>query len=267
MRQGVLFRERIRQFTFVFGQLVRRDIERRYRGTAAGLLWAVIHPLTMIAIYTVIFGMVFKPRWPAVESTWDYVLILFLGKIPFLFMTEALARSSGTIHAHVNLVKRSAFSLEMLPMVGMGTGLFNAMIAMAVWIVFFLSLRGGLPAGLLMIPVLWFPMVLFCLGACWVVAALGAYFRDTEQVVGSFNIALMFLSPIFYPSDSLPEVMRAVLQWNPLTFAIESSRGVALWGFGVDWYGYSIQLLTAACVALLGYVFFKRVRPGFADVV
>jgi lipopolysaccharide transport system permease protein len=263
----VLVQDRIRQFTFVFSQLVRRDVERRYRGTAAGLAWAVIHPLTMIAIYTVIFGMVFKPRWPEVESTWDYVLILFLGKIPFLFMTEALARSSGTIHAHVNLVKRSAFSLGMLPMVGMGTGLFNAVIAMIIWVVFHIAIKGSFPTGILVIPVLWLPMVLFCLGACWVVAALGAYFRDTEQVVGSFNIALMFLSPIFYPSESLPQMMRNVLQWNPLTFAIEASRGAALWGFGVDWENYFMQLAASVFVAVLGYLFFRRVRPGFADVV
>lgn len=256
-----------RQLFYLFQQLVRRDIERRYKATAGGLMWAILQPVLMIAIYTVVFGLIFQPRWPAVDSAWDYVLILFLGKIPYLFVTESMASATPSMRGHSNLVKKAVFPLRIIPCVSVGSSLYHSVIATAVWAGFFVFIKQGVPWQVVLLPLLWLPLILFCLAACWTLAALGAYFRDTDQIVGTFNTALMFLSPIFYPLDSVPAAMRMVMVLNPLTYAIESSRALLLWPEHLDLSTYPIHLLLAsvACVAALW--FFNRVRPGFADII
>lgn len=257
----------LRQRIYLLQQLIRRDVERRYKATVGGMAWTVLQPLVMIGIYTVVFGLIFKPRWPTVESPWDYVLILFLGKIPYMFVTESLARSSALIHGHINLVKKAVFPLNLLPGVAVGGSVYHSCIALAVWLVFFLVIKQSIPFGMLLLPLLWIPIFLFCLGGCWILAALGAYFRDTEQLVGSFNIALMFLSPIFYPAASAPGPLKLVMAVNPLSYAIESARALMLWPEHFSWEGYFIQLLLSVFFATVGLAVFNRLRPGFADAV
>jgi len=255
------------QVWFVYTQLLRRDVERRYRGTVAGWTWAVLQPLMMIAIYTLVFGFVFRPRWPGADSAWDYVLILFLGKIPFLLATECFARAAVAIHGHSNLVQKSSLNLDLLPAIGLGTGIFNAVIAVMIWSVTFFLIRGEVPWLMPALVMIWLPVIVFTMGVAWIVAAFGAYFKDTEQIVASLNIALMFLSPIFYPSDSLPELFQGLLALNPLTYAIEEARSLLLFD-GRFYIGtWLVHMAVALAVFFAGWVFFRRVRPGFADVV
>lgn len=255
------------QRRFLFTQLVRRDIERRYKATAGGMFWAVAQPLLMIGIYTLVFGVIFRPRWPSTTSPWDYVLILFLGKIPYLFASETLSQSSNAIAGHANLVKRAVFPLQLLPGVSLASSLYHASIALLIWCGLFVAVRGELPLAAPLLVVVWAPLMLFVLAAGWFVAALGAYFRDTVQIVAFANLALMFLSPIFYPVDSAPGLMGRLMLFNPLTFAIEQSRAILLFDGSLDVSGLAVQSAIAAVVAVAALRFFKRVRPGFADAI
>ncbi|BDU15466.1 ABC transporter permease [Lysobacter auxotrophicus] len=259
--------EVLRQRFYLFRQLVKRDIERRYKATFGGMAWAILQPLLMIGIYTIVFGLIFKPRWPAVESPWDYVLILFLGKVPYLFVTESMAMATASMRGHINLVKKAVFPLNLLPGVSLGSSMYHSLIALAVWVVFFVAIKGAVPWAIIALPLLWLPLILFCMGACWVLAALGAYFRDTDQVVGTINIALMFLSPIFYPSSSVPHALKLVMMINPLTHAIEWSRAALLWPAHLDLTLYPLLLAISAVFAVGSLFFFNRLRPGFADVL
>lgn len=258
---------RYAQLYYLYSQMVRRDIERRYKATAGGMLWAIVQPVLMIGIYTVVFGLIFQPRWPAVQSSWDYVLILFLGKIPYLFVTEAFAAATVSMRSHANLVKKAVFPLKLLPGVAVGSSAYHAMIATCVWMAFYVVIKGGVPWAALLLPIIWLPTILFCLGACWLLSAFGAYFRDTDQIVGTFNIALMFLSPIFYPLTSVPPALRQVMVFNPLSHAIETSRALMLWPDKLDLSTYPIYLAAGFLFMLLGYVFFNRMRSGFADAI
>lgn len=258
---------RYSQLYYLYSQMVRRDIERRYKSTIGGMLWAIIQPVMMIGIYTVVFGLIFQPRWPSVASPWDYVLILFLGKIPYLFITESFASAASSMRSHSNLVKKAVFPLAILPGVSLGSAAYHAMIALAVWVVFYICIKGALPFAVVLLPLVWLPLVMITLGLCWFLSALGAYFRDTDQIVGTFNIALMFLSPIFYPMTSVPPVLRQVMQFNPLSYAIESSRALLLWPEKLDLVHYPLHLTIAAVVMTLGFLFFRRMRSGFADAI
>src|SRR5438132_12775335 len=95
--------------------LAKRELAARYKGSILGILWAVLNPIVMIAIFTFIFAGIFKARFPGSSSQWDYALYLFCGLLPWNAFQESLQLSSTTIVAHANLVKRVVFPLETLP--------------------------------------------------------------------------------------------------------------------------------------------------------
>src|SRR6188474_1338135 len=95
--------------------LTRRELAARYRGSILGILWALLTPIVMITIFTLIFSGIFKARFGNSSSQWDYALYLFCGLLPWNAFQESLQLSSNTIVAHANLVKRVVFPLETLP--------------------------------------------------------------------------------------------------------------------------------------------------------
>ena len=95
--------------------LAKRELAARYKGSLLGILWAVLTPLVMIAIFTIIFAGIFKAKFGASNSSWDYSLYLFCGLLPWNAFQESIQLSSTTIVSHANLVKRVVFPLETLP--------------------------------------------------------------------------------------------------------------------------------------------------------
>ena len=98
-------------------------------------------------------------------------------------------------------------------------------------------------------------------------ASLGVFIRDVGQTIGIVTTVMMFLSPVFFPVTSLPEVYRPLIMANPLTFIIEQAREVLIWGHSPNWTGLGIYTVAANVVAWVGYVWFQKTRKGFADVL
>ena len=109
--------------------------------------------------------------------------------------------------------------------------------------------------------------MLVALGASWIIAATAVYLRDITQLIALITLALLFISPVFYERSMLPEPLQPWLYLNPITWIVEQMRGAVLYGELPDLGGYVIYTVVAFLVALLGNVWFQRLRPGFADVV
>jgi len=248
--------------------LIRRDVIGRYRGSLLGVLWSFLNPLLMLAVYTVVFGLVFGSRWPAYGSSRvDFALVLFAGLLVFNIFSESVNRASGLILGHANFVKKIVFPIEILPMMVLGTALFHGAVSLAVWLVVFLVFRGVPPASALLLPLVLLPLLLFTMGVTWLLAALGVYLRDVGQLVGIATTALLFLSPVFYPAVAMPGEFRWLLIVNPLTPAVEATRGLLLAGALPDWSTLAGDLALGAAFAWLGFAWFQKTRRGFADVL
>jgi lipopolysaccharide transport system permease protein len=98
-------------------------------------------------------------------------------------------------------------------------------------------------------------------------ASLGVFLRDLEQITGIITMVMLFFSPIFYPVTALPIELRPWIMANPLTFIIEQAREVLIWGHLPDWPGLAIYTLVAIAVAWAGNAWFQKTRKGFADVL
>lgn len=253
---------------FLLRQLVARDIEAKHKGTAGGVFWLIAQPLLMLAIYTLVFGLIFQPRWKGVESIWDYALILFLGKIPYIYILESIGRSPSIIVSHSAYAKRTQFPLELLVYMAQMSAIVGAAISMTVWLAFYMLIHQDLPGvRSLLVPLIYLPMCLSSAGISLLLASLGTYFRDVGQVVQPILFSMMFLSPVFYPIAQSPALMRPWLELNPMSQVIEQSRSLLYFEMQVDWQWWSGQMILGIALVGLGSLWFRRTKGGFAEVL
>ena len=252
-------------------QITKREIISRYRGSFLGILWTIINPILILAIYTFVFGFVFKVRLDQSSSSendqFSFALLLFSGLIVYNIFSDCLSRSPGLVLANINYVKKIIFPLDILPWVNLGATLFHAAISLLVFLIALLLIKHSIYWTVIWIPVILTPFLLLTLGISWFLAATGVFVRDIGQFIGLALTMLLFLSPVFYPASALPESIRDYLFLNPLSFIIEQLRAVALYGQLPDWQGLAIYTLIGLIFAQIGFVWFEKTRKGFADVL
>jgi lipopolysaccharide transport system permease protein len=249
-------------------QLTRRHIQIRFRGAALGVLWSLVTPIVMLAMYTFVFGTILKVRWIEQQGgNLEFATILFSGLIVHTYFSECLQHSVDLITSNRQYVKKVVFPLTSLAWVAVLTSLFQAAISTAVLLLYLILAQNTLHWTIIVIPFLLFPLMLIALGASWFISATAVYLRDISQMIGLITLALLFVSPVFYPVSSLPEAFQPFLYLNPITWVIEQVRGAILWGELPDLVGYIKYTVIAFLIAWLGIVWFQRLRPGFADVV
>lgn len=247
--------------------LVRRELAARYRGSVLGLVWAVLTPAVMIAIYTFIFAKFFGARFGARGTTWDYALYLFCGLLPWTAFQESVQGAASVIITHANLVKRVVFPLEALPVALTLTAIITQLFGTFVLLVATLVIRRELHPTLLWLPVLLLPQLCATLGAAWLVASLGVFLRDTGQAITLVLIAWMYLTPIIYPETIIPEHYRRYINANPFTPLVRSYRRILIEGAPPDWAGLAYFTLFALIIFIFGYWWFAKTRRNFADVI
>lgn len=250
-------------------QMTARDVVGRYRGSFMGLAWSFFNPLIMLLVYTFVFTTVFHSRW--VENTnpdkVSFAIVLFVGMIVFAIFADNINRAPTYIISNANYVKRVVFPLEILPVIGMGASIFHAFVSLLVWLSAYVILVGVPPVTAFLLPLVILPFVVGILGISWFLASVGVFLRDVGQTVGILTTAMMFLSPVFYSFDNLPERFKPLVMSNPATFIIEQARAVLVWGRVPDWGGLGIYGLVSIFVAWCGFWWFQKTRSGFADVL
>lgn len=254
-----------------FSQFLQRAIARQYKMSAFGFLWAALVPLITLGIYAFVFGTVMQSRWDgAATATGEPVsfsLYLFAGLIVFWLIAQSAAESCSAVVNHANLVKKAVFPLEIIPLTVVGAAVFHGAINTAVLLAAMLYIHGGIPITVLLFPLVLAPFVLLLAGVAWILAALGAYFRDLTYVIGLVMTGILFLSPVFYSLSRLGPDLQGLVMINPISFIVTQARAVLVEGRGPDWMGLFAYLAVAWIVAALGLAFFRRAKRNFADVL
>ncbi len=248
-------------------QMTRREVVGRYRGSVMGLAWSFFNPILLLVVYTFVFSEVFQSRWAGQEGKGDFAILLFVGMIVHGLFAECANRAPSLILSNANYVKKVVFPLEILPLVSLGAALFHSCISVIVLLAAQQMLSGTTPLTALYFPVILLPLCLGTLGLSWLLAALGVFIRDVGQIISVLTTVLLFLSPVLYPVSALPEAYRPWLRLNPLTYVIEDSRNVLIFGHSPEWHGFILSLAGSVVIALAGFWLFQKTRAGFADVL
>ncbi len=253
------------QHRYLLGQLIKRDVLLRYRGAMFGVAWIFLSPLFMLAIFAYVFGQIFQARWPQQVGDLPFWLLLYSGLITFNIFSDTVSRAPSAVRSYTSYVKKIIFPVQILPLVPLGAalahGAFNFLILIAA-----LAFLGALHWQILLFPLLLLPVVLLALGMSWFVAAWGVFIKDMTQIVPLLIQVLMFISPVFYPVEAVPAILRPLYNWNPLGVVIEANRTLTS-GLPVVWNTWAWALLAGLTSAFVGYIFFQHAREEFADAL
>lgn len=252
----------------LIARLAWRRIQARYRGSIAGAGWLLLQPAMMLAIYTIVFSMVFEARWGAVlDSSAEFGLFLFSGVLLYSIFSECVNEAPTLMLSNQNYILQIRFPVEVLPWVSLVSAFYLFAMGAVVLLGCHLLLLGAPPLTWLYLPLVLLPVALLTLGVTWFVSAIGVYFRDISQLTVMFTTALLFLSPVFYPASRIPDSFRTLYDANPFAVLLEASKSLLFFGTSPDWTALAATTCVGYAVAWFGHQWFMRTKHGFADVV
>ena len=250
----------------LFGNLFRRDLQAKYRGSALGVLWTVANPVMLMGVYLLVFGVVWKSPF---ANGGHYPLFLLTGLALWTFFAAAVQSSSRSMLDNANLIRKTRFPRQLVPLSVVATHL----ISFAVMLVALLALNFALLPRVRATEWLALPLglavVAITCGLALAIASLNVLFRDVEFLVSALLLPLFFLTPVLYPLSD-PQIARRdwvldLVHWgNPLSPMVETLRDPLLYG-RLPGLGDTVYTVVAAVAALaLGAFVFNRVDDQIA---
>jgi ABC-type polysaccharide/polyol phosphate export permease len=243
--------------------LAERELRVRYKQTSLGLAWAVVTPLALMVVFSLFFNRVAKVDTGGVP----YPLFAYLGLIPWTFFSTSVSQGGQSLVQNVSLLNKVYCPREVFPLASVLVAALDAAIAVVVLGVLFV-VSGFAPKGTsLFVPLLLCVQVMFTLGVTILISAVVVYFRDLRHALPIVLQLALFATPVAYGIDVVPESLRwlyALL--NPLAPVIDGYRRSVLLGQAPVWDLLALGAATSFLALGLGYVLFKRMESGFADV-
>lgn len=250
--------------------ILRREVAERFKGSVAGWVWAVIAPLLAIAVYTLAFSgkLELPPRYiVTTDKNLSYALFILSGIVVFNFWSEMAFRAPMLLHEYVHFIKQTIFPSDMLAVISTLRATLYTVISIVVLLVFQVSVMGGLPWTVLLLPFIFIPFICFLIGMAWFLCAIGAFTRDAGYLMINIVPLFMFATPVFYHQSIFGPPWDLVIYINALTGYVEVMRDIMLVGKLPNWYVYAWTLVTSMFSFYFGYWFFDRYRNVIVDVI
>ncbi len=249
---------------FIVG-LVKRDFKDKYLNSVLGFVWAILHPLTTILVYTLIFSQVMQAKLSGIGDPIAYSIYLCSGIITWQLFSEVLTRTQNVFLEQASLLKKVNFPKLTLPIYIVLTTAINFLILIVLFIVF-LVITGRAPDLSItsLIPLLLIQQA-FAIGIGIFLGTINVFFRDIGH---GMSIVLQFwfwFTPIVYPSEIIPEKFNWILQLNPMMSLIQSYQDIFLFGFWPIWSDLIYASLIALGSLALGYITFKKFVNELVD--
>jgi ABC-type polysaccharide/polyol phosphate export permease len=248
-------------------QLVKRDFQQRYVGSAAGWIWGIIHPLVLLASYWFIFGYILKIVPNKDLAHGNYALFLFAGMLPWLLFSETLSRSTSSMLDQANLITKTVFPAEIVPISIFLSAMVSHLLAVTMLFVAVAMILHQVTFWLLLLPLFSALLGLLAVGLSWISSSLQVYLRDTIQVVTVILIFWQWTTPIFIEESKFPQRAHLVVVLNPITYVVRCYRNVLLSASPPALDDLAVLCGISMCVFVLGGLFFRHMKRGFADVL
>jgi len=250
----------------LFGNLFRRDVQAKYRGSLLGVAWTLANPVLLMAVYLLVFSALWNTKF---GSGGHYALFLLVGLSAWIFFSTSVQSASRSMLDNANLIRKTRFPRQLVPLSIVATHL----VSFAVMLVGLLALNFALLPRVRATEWLAIPIaagvVAIASGLALAIASLDVLFRDIEFLVAALLLPLFFLTPVLYPLSS-PDISKhhkvvEIIHWgNPLSPAIQALRAPLFYG-DLPRLSDAIYLVVASIVALaLGAFVFTRVDDQIA---
>lgn len=242
---------------------VYRDLKVRYTQTILGPFWAILQPLIQMVIFSVIFGMFARMPTNGVP----YAMFYYSALVPWTFIATGLSGAIGSLHGNFTIVTKIYFPRMMLPIQAMVVGVFDFCMSFVILLGIALFFDYPPTPRVFLIPLFMIPAFLFAMGIGLLLSALSVQFRDIRYLATYATQLLMYLSPILYPREVLPEPIRNWAALNPIATMVDGSR----WAFDAGTLAppafLAGSLGVAVALFLVGAIVFRRLERNLVDVL
>lgn len=250
----------------LLAQLVRRDFQQRYIGSVAGWLWGVVHPMVQLGTYYFIFQVCLRVEPPAGAGQ-NYAMYMLAGFLPWMLFNETVTRSAGSLVEHSNLITKTVFPSEVVPVSIFISSLVHHLIGVALMLVAIYAVLGTVSPMLALLPVYMFFLGLLGVGIGWIASSLHVYLRDTGQALAILMTLWFWATPIMISKENIPEAFHPLIDWNPLSWVVSAYRGRMLTADWPDLRELGVIAAYSISVFVVGGLFFRHLKRGFADVL
>lgn len=251
----------------LIARMAMKDISDRYAGNSLGKTWSIISPLFLVGIYAFIFTFIFQIKIGSGKPV-EYALYALAGLIPWIVMQEGLVKSTSSILSNPTLVKQVIFPIDILPvnsvLSSLPTIIFGFLIFVIISIIFMPQNLGWL---LLLLPLIILVHFIFSIGIGWFLSAVGVYFRDLREIVSLMLLIFMFITPVLYLENMLPKALVVPIKLNPFTHILNMYRDILINNQILHPWSFVIFGVLALLCFVIGFKFFKKVKPYFSNVL
>jgi lipopolysaccharide transport system permease protein len=242
--------------------LAWRDVKVRYKQTALGAAWAILQPVLMMVIFTLLFGRIAGMPSDGVP----YPLFAYGGLLAWTFFATAITNSGNSLVGSANLITKIYFPRMIIPGAAVSASAIDFLLAFIVLVPLMIYYRVAITWNLLALPLLVVLLMVLALGVGMWMSALNVKYRDVRFALPFLTQIWMFLSPVIYPLSGLPPKIKLVLMINPVTGIVEGFRS-ALFGLPFKWPAILTSAALAVIILIYAAFWFRRMEKQFADVV
>ncbi|MDD5772180.1 MAG: ABC transporter permease [bacterium] len=243
--------------------LAARDIKVRYKQTFMGIAWALLQPLSLVIIFTIVFSKLARVPSEGIP----YPIFSYCAILPWIFFSSSVNTGVSSIVSNMNLVTKIYFPREVLPFATMIACLFDFLIASIIFIGMMIFYKISLTIYMFWVPLIILIQIIFTLGFVLLSSAGNVFFRDVKHVMPILVQLWMYLTPIIYPLSLVPEKYKVFYMLNPMAGIIESYRNVILKDLPPDYFYLSLAFIVSLVLFILGYTYFKKSEKVFADII
>lgn len=240
--------------------LVRKDLRGRYKASVLGFLWTFINPLLQLVIYTIVFSIILRA---GIE---DFYMFLFVALVPWLFFSSCLTGGATTVVNNQDLVKKIYFPRLILPVAYVTSSFVNMLLTFLVIFAVIIITGFGINIGaVLYLPFIMIIEYILAMGIALLSSACTVYFRDLEHILGILSMAWMYLTPIIYSPEMIPEKYMVFFNLNPMTPIVEAYRDILYYQRAPQMGSLLQATLVGVFVVIFGAVIFGHLQKGFVE--
>lgn len=251
------------QYRELLWRWILREIGVRYKQSLLGAAWALLQPLAMMIMFTLVFS--FLARVPT--DGMPYPLFSYTALLPWTFFQTSVSFGVPSLVNNLNLVTKIYFPREILPLGAVGASFFDFLVASTIFLFMFLFYRVPLSWTVAWLPLLLALQVLLTFGVTLLGSAIIVLYRDVRFIVPLGLQLWLYATPVIYPVSLVPERLRPYYMLNPMAGIIDSYRRVILYGQPPVWGHLGLSAAVALALFVIGYVVFKRLEVSFADII
>lgn len=246
-----------KKYRHLLHNLIHKDIITKYRRSVLGIIWSILNPLLMMIVITAVFKEIFKIK---IEN---FPLYYLTGSLIFNYVTEATTTSMNSILEASPLIRKVYIPKYMFPIEKCLSSFVNMLFSLVAVLIMFIVLQFCPPVTVVLIFIPMIYSMIFSIGLGLILATVNVFFRDILHLYSVWTTAWMYLTPIIYSIDALPDVIAKIVKFNPLYYYVEYFRELALYGNIPGLYHNCVCIFFSFSFLLAGLVIFRKYQDKF----